>query len=183
MMLMNNIAYIGVYELDDGGYAGGLLVCDHRGLPVDFRYVEPIKPTKLQRLIYGAALRRYLMVEAIGAGLLKECGTTYDVAFVDEDLLLELGKQCKAPIAKMERTDLAPLKALGEWKRVSGNGVTFQASSSGAPVQLHFVESDDKVIEKIVEQLASFGGTLDIAEPLERVRKAVAEVGAMDDGD
>ena len=176
---MNNIAYIGVYELD-GGYAGGLLVCDHRGLPVDFRYVEPIKPTKLQRLIYGAALRRYIMVEAIGAGLLKECAAKYDVAFVDEDLLLELSGQCKAPLAKMSRTDLAPLKAVGECQRVSGNGITYQASMSGAPVQLHFVDADDKAIKGVIEQLSSIGCTLDITEPLERVRKAVAEVSGTD---
>ena len=138
---MKQVAYLGVYELDGGGFAGGLLVCDDRGLPVDFRYVEPIKPTKLQRLIYGAALRRYLLVEAIGGGLLKECNATYGLTFVEDDLLIELGGQCSSPMVCLERTELAPLKALGEWERVAGNGITYQASNSGAPVHLRF--SDD----------------------------------------
>ena len=174
---MKHVAYLGVYEIDGGGYAGGFLVCDNRGLPMDFRYVEPIKPTKLQRLIYGAALRRYLMVEAIGAGLFKECGTTYELVFVDDDLLLELADQCKSPMVKLERTDLAPLKTLGDWERVDGNGITYQSSNSGAPVHLHFNGEDEKLIETLIKDLISLGKTLDIAEPLERVKKAVAEVG------
>ncbi len=180
VMSMNNVAYIGVYELNGSGFAGGLLVCDRRGLPVDFRYVEPIKPTKLQRLIYGAALKRYLMVEAIGAGLLKECRTGYDIAFVDDTLLLELKTQSKAPIAKLSRTELPPLKELGEWEKNGGNIFTYQTSNSGAPVQLEFCDMDNQTTSELLKQLAELSATLDIAEPLERVRKAVAEVGTED---
>lgn len=179
---MNNVAFIGVYELDSSGFAGGLLVCDKRGLPVDFRYVEPIKPTKLQRLIYGAALRRYLMVEAIGAGLLKECKTGYEIAFIDEELMFELNGQCKVPIAKLARTELAPLKEVGEWEKNGNNGITYQASSSGAPVQLDFGDLDSQAVEGILNDLSGLTETLDIAEPLERVRKAVAEVSSETNG-
>ena len=174
---MKQIAYLGVYELDNGCFAGGLLVCDHRGLPVDFRYVEPIKPTKLQRLIYGAALRRYLMVEAIGAGLLKECNSGYELAVVDDALLLELSEHCRAPVVRIEHTNRPPLKARGEWVRAEGNGITYQALNSGAPISLHYKEDDGKAIEDLMDELTAIGETLDIAEPLERVKKAVAEVG------
>ena len=174
---MKNIAYLGVYELDNGYFAGGLMVCDHRGLPVDFRYVEPIKPTKLQRLIYGGALRRYLMVEAIGAGLLKECNSNYELAFVDDALLLELSEHCRVPVVRIEHTNHHPLKARGDWVRVDGNGITFQALNSGAPVNLHYKEDDGKMVEGLMDELAAIGETLDIGEPLERVKKAVAEVG------
>ncbi|HDS30020.1 MAG TPA: hypothetical protein ENN67_03155, partial [Firmicutes bacterium] len=59
------LAYILAEAVDPDNWTGGLLVTDERGLPLDFRYVEPIKPSKLQKLIYGDSLTRYLKLDAI----------------------------------------------------------------------------------------------------------------------
>ena len=55
-----------VVRADDGGtYVGGLMVTDASGLPVDFRYTDPVTPTRLQRALYGAVLDRYLRSEVV----------------------------------------------------------------------------------------------------------------------
>jgi hypothetical protein len=54
------IGYLDVQQLDPAGYLGGLLVVDDFGLPVEFRHSVALRPTKLQRTLYGDALDRYL---------------------------------------------------------------------------------------------------------------------------
>jgi hypothetical protein len=179
---MKQLAYLGVYELGGGAFAGGLLVCDNRGLPVDFRYVEPIKPTQLQRLIYGEALRRYVMVEAIGAGLLKDCEANYSVAFVDDELLFELLERCKAPIIKLVKSSRQPLDEMGKWEN-NGHGIEFQAADGESPVSLSFPEGAIVAVDDFMKDLAGLSETLNILEPIERVKKAVVEVGKMNGGE
>ena len=173
---MKQIAYLGVYDLN-GAYAGGLLVCNQRGLPVDFRYVEPIKPTRLQELIYGAALRRYIMVEAIGAGLLKECAANYTVTFVDDEVFFELLERCKAPIVKVGKSSHEPLEEIGMWENMFGEGVVFQAKEGDAPIRLVFPEGDNGFIEGFMKDVSVLAETLDLLEPLERIKHAVEEIG------
>ena len=173
---MKQIAYLGVYE-HDGSYAGGLLVCNQRGLPIDFRYVEPIKPTKLQELIYGAALRRYIKVEAIGVGLLQSCAANYTATFVDDEIFFELSDRCKSPIVKVEKSKNDPLAEAGKWENLNGEGVVFQAKEGDNPISLHFADVDNGSIEKFMQDFSSLAETLDILEPLERVKRAIVEIG------
>ena len=54
------IGYLAVTAQEPLFYLGGVLVADEYGLPVEFRHTLPVRPTKLQRALYGAALDRYL---------------------------------------------------------------------------------------------------------------------------
>ena len=54
------IGYLAVTAQEPLGYLGGVLVADEFGLPVEFRHTLPVRPTKLQRALYGDALDRYL---------------------------------------------------------------------------------------------------------------------------
>ncbi|MBQ9581383.1 MAG: hypothetical protein IJR21_03350, partial [Synergistaceae bacterium] len=55
----------------DGEIRGASLVVDFRGVPMDFRYTDPIRPTKLERILYGNALDVYLREELILQSLLN----------------------------------------------------------------------------------------------------------------
>src|SRR5436305_14763739 len=52
------IGYLAVTAQEPLGYLGGVLVADEYGLPVEFRHTLPVRPTKLQRALYGSALDR-----------------------------------------------------------------------------------------------------------------------------
>ena len=65
------LAYFVVMK-EGASYLGGLLLTDTSGIPLDFRYTEPITPTKLQTVLYGRALEPYLKGEIIQKTLLKE---------------------------------------------------------------------------------------------------------------
>ena len=65
----NGLGYI-VIDGEEGRFRGASLVVDLRGIPVDFRYTDPIRPTKLERILYGSALDVYLREELILQSLL-----------------------------------------------------------------------------------------------------------------
>ena len=63
------IGYLDVELHEPLGYFGGILVADEFGLPVEFRHTLPVRPTKLQRAIYGDALDRYVRAVVIAQRL------------------------------------------------------------------------------------------------------------------
>jgi hypothetical protein len=52
-------------------YLGGILVVDKKGIPLEFKYVEPIRPSRLQAVLYGNTIDRYIRVESVGIPLIE----------------------------------------------------------------------------------------------------------------
>lgn len=65
------IGYLSVLKIEDK-HIGGMLVVNDLGIPVEFKYSEPITPTKLQEIIYGSSLEYYLHTEIIARGLIQK---------------------------------------------------------------------------------------------------------------
>jgi hypothetical protein len=82
------LAYLRIASPRPNLYIGGLMVVDSRGLPLEFRYTEPIQPTKLQQILYGAALTPYLKRDVILETLLKQLESRPCCLIVGEDSLV-----------------------------------------------------------------------------------------------
>ena len=53
------------------GYLGAILIIDQSGVPQGFRVTFPVKPTLVQKTIYGDSLESYIGVEMCGIPLRK----------------------------------------------------------------------------------------------------------------
>jgi len=64
---------IGFYALlsttDNKGFVGALLITDDLGKPEEFRVTYPVKPTTLQRQLYGDSLIPHIGIELCGKPL------------------------------------------------------------------------------------------------------------------
>jgi len=162
--------------MDDESWTGGILVTDRHGLPVDFRYVEPIKPTRLQKLIYGGALKRYLLMDAIAGTLLKAANSKAEWIFTSDQDLLELEGPASGRFVVIENGTHEPFSERGEW-RMSGIGkIAIQVASAGQPVRLTFNSTDENETSSIAEDLSAMSMEFDFTEPLKRVREALTEI-------
>jgi hypothetical protein len=170
------LAYLIAEAVDDSSWAGGLLVTDDRGLPVDFRYVDPIAPSRLQKLIYGESLRRCLLLDAISGTLLKAANPKVDWIFTLDPLLLELDTKISARIVVVENGEKEPMSETGEWKVDRPGEITMQISPTGPPARLMFKVKNDSETEMIAKELAKLSSILDFAEPLKRVGSALKEI-------
>jgi len=170
------LAYLLVRDVSEESWTGGLLVTDRRGFPLDFRYIEPIKPTRLQKLIYGSALKRYLLLDAIAGTLLKAAKPNAEWIFTCDPILLELDDEIHGRFVAITDGEKKPLAAVGEF-RVDGVGkIALQTTPSGPPVRLTFHSAGEEETERIARELALLTEELDFAEPLNRVKEALVEI-------
>lgn len=160
---------------EGASYLGGLLLTDTSGIPLDFRYTEPITPTKLQTVLYGKALEPHLKEEVIQKTLLKELKGSPDLFIVPpSDLAGGWSGDTKCPVLSVQKTQEAALSRVGEAFRVSPRELLVQMGEGAAPLRVIFASTvdlpgQDQVVPKIVEA----GYSMDLTEPLERVYTAL----------
>jgi len=160
---------------EGASYLGGLLITDTQGIPTDFRYTEPITPTKLQSVLYGKALEPHLREEVIQKALLKEIKTPPDMMFVQmSDLVGDFGADAKYPVMSVQRSQEPPLSSHGASTRVSSRELLVQLGDAGSPLRVLFAhktkEADqDSALVKLVQA----GYQMDLVEPMDRVLEAL----------
>lgn len=109
---MARLAFLCVeQEQAKGGYVGGLLVTDAAGLPVEFFSTLPVRPTAVQRAVYGRALDRHVSVELCGRPLLQRLAGDVDALVLGSPSLAPLAADTRALVAvtREDRPDGAPL--------------------------------------------------------------------------
>jgi hypothetical protein len=149
------LAYLTCPQTPDRGHVGALLITDYRTRPLHFSYVSPIRPTTIQRLLYGRTLNSHVSVDVIASKLLSG-GTPLRpaVLFVDSPELLEVRRVCQWPVAHLHAT----------------NPDTTQLSTMRYDIGDH--HQDSETVGRIVANLESITNLLD---PFVRVREALKE--------
>jgi hypothetical protein len=158
-----------VVRSNDGTYVGGLMVTDDNGMPLDFRYTDPISPTRLQRALYGGALDRYLRADVVAVALFNAVQEKPTVVLVEDEGLLE-DASFGCPVAMVTSSRLPPLGAAGA-TRSDGSTMLVQTDEAAGPLRV--VVADEKTGTEISEGLVRLGGRIDPLEPAQRVHTAL----------
>lgn len=163
-------------------YLGGAMVTDGRGLPVEFRYTEPIQPTKIQQVLYGQVLSKYIKREVILDTLFKSLDTKFKMLMVEDDSLLEMdGKGLQ--VIRISETKTPKIGSVGDVQELSESEVLLQTSRDGSPVRLQLglgTNTESPALPSAGTQgrfdfnlLVQAGQTMDLYEPLKRIEKAL----------
>src|SRR6056297_2191987 len=91
-----SLGYLNVTRTTDNDYVGGIMVTDPYAIPVEFKYSEPIKPTGLQKILYGNSIEKYLLVDVIAKKLLQNIEEKPKFILIEDTRLLDI--QFKMPI-------------------------------------------------------------------------------------
>lgn len=84
---------------DDGvAIRGGALITDADTKPYEFRCTSAVKPTALQKMLYGDTLESYVHVELIGAPLIKAAKEQPSLVIVRNPLLLNVRPLIPFPV-------------------------------------------------------------------------------------
>lgn len=170
--------YLVVRGDGDGAYLGALMVADHTGLPLDFRYTDPITPTRLQRALYGGVLDRHLRTEVVARTLIGAVTQAPTLIVVDERALAD-EPLAGCPVVVLGSSAAGPLGAPGAVHTQGGDSLLVQIVEGAHPVRVgigadHLGAGADGVIDALVE----LGATMDLLEPLDRVRDALDLIAA-----
>lgn len=136
---------------DSDGFVGAVLLTDGRGRPLHFAYVSPIRPTRMQRLLYGATLDEHLKVDVITARLVQDLPTKPHLVFVDMPDLIGAKRVTGIPTALLNK---------GE-----AEGVRHEVAPD--------TNGDREAVGGVLKTVET---TFNVTEPFGRVREALKEV-------
>jgi hypothetical protein len=176
------------------------MVVDFRGLPLEFRYTEPIQPSRIQQILYGSALSRYLKTEVIRETLLKSLETLPHLLIVNDDSFLPVTAatdRAGYETVRLMDTRSAPLKNVGAVEAMSASEFLVQLTPEGNPLRVQLPSTINPALEPVGSPrslsekqdeatlvqticqtpayalLCEAGHTMDVLEPLSRVEKAL----------
>jgi hypothetical protein len=160
-----SIGYMMVTRMDDNKYLGGIMITDAYAIPIEFKYSEPIKPTGLQKILYGNSIEKYLMVDVIAKKLLQNIQEKPKYILLDDSRLLDL--QGKSPTIYITN---ASVMDEGNGERVRDELQRDTLETGYTIIYNGTMMSDDiKWLERISDEI-------DILEPFRRLKEALKYV-------
>ncbi len=152
------------------GYLGAILVTDAQGIPQEFRCTHPVKPTTVQRSLYGDTLLPHIGINLCGIPLIKVIQTKPALILVRYASFLPIRSASLCPVAVVQRagttievhtpTDQSPLIRI----RLESPIARFQ------PVVIETSKAESQTVQALLQ--TKFAG-LDPLEPFERIISAV----------
>jgi len=176
------LAFFALYETSSNdGYLGTVLVTDLQGIPQEFRCTHPVKPTAIQKPLYGDALEPYIGVQLCGVPLFKSIQNLPALIVVHKEHLLDIRKSLSCPTIYIRRAgeaiDVSSADKSGSTlkrERIDCSTGRFQPII----VTSHPDFDEDTTIAKdILEKIFSY---LDPIEPFDRMGKAIEVLSKQD---
>lgn len=166
------LGFLSLYSLDnDSTYRGGILITDESTKPLEFRVTAPIKPTPLQKTLYGDILKEHIMVELIGVPLINALKTKPEIILVRNSLFLGINEHLEYPAIRLFKDN--------EVSYSQDNRESEQLHSTSGKYEPIFFETSRNCEDKlpnIRKTLMDIFSTKNLMEPFERVFTAVKEV-------
>ncbi|MFQ5813079.1 MAG: hypothetical protein ACE5I2_07810 [Anaerolineae bacterium] len=161
---------------DNSGYLGSCMVTDLRGNPLEFRVLTPVKPTPLQRILYGDGFERYIAIELCGKKLLKEISRKPSIVLVDRRELLELAAELPNTVTVIHLRRPGDAVAVKEERKGAldiEEGRFEPTSGSIQPVIWEGAFLTETKKKEVLPLLSSCLQELDLVEVFSRMRAAV----------
>ena len=169
-----SFGYVLSLSVAEDVFMGGAMVTDAHGLPLEFRYTEPVRATKLQRILYGDVLEKYIHGDVIAGNLIERLEQKPDLFLVSEPALLDTVGAAGKRAVLLLGSRVPPLKEFGAVQDISETEYFLQVTDSGSPVRIRLPgEGDAALRAEATRLLTEVGRTMDPTEPLARVETAI----------
>src|SRR4030066_1240875 len=100
-----NLAFLDITSFEDGAaLRGGCRVTDGMPRPLEFRVSGPIRPTSLQKVLYGDTLQEYICTDLIGVPMLQTLEKKPDLGLVREAEFVKLRPRTEVPVLWVRAT-------------------------------------------------------------------------------
>jgi hypothetical protein len=176
------LGFLALYETSShDGYLGAILITDLHGIPQEFRCTHPVKPTTIQKPLYGDTLQPYIGVNLCGIPLIESIQNKPSLIVVREEFLLDVRTASPYPVILIRRagevidieTSDRP-ETLLKRERIDCSTGRFQ------PIVFSpHPDFDDDMLSsrEILEGIFTY---FDPLEPFERMSKAIEVLGKQD---
>jgi hypothetical protein len=168
----NQVGYFLHLKLEEK-HMGGIMVTNQIGIPLEFKYTEPVAATKLHRILYGSVLDKYLHETVIRDRLAKELQSapSYFITTYDEKEFL--GALADKEMMAIQKYALPPQELSGSFTRIREKEAIVELEGDAIFLRLAFSTDDEKIQNAMVAWLQETARTMDVLEPLERISTAL----------
>ncbi|PIE90209.1 MAG: hypothetical protein CR997_07395 [Acidobacteria bacterium] len=161
---------------EKGTFVGGMMITDRYGIPKDFKYTDPVTPTKVQKIIYGSVLERYIRNHVIVGALIKEVNMSPSFYVVPHHQMESIKEAHQLTLVSIQRTQFTSLGAPGTINRSKENECLLQGYGSEHPIRVMFSSVPVDQQEPILKEIVVLTKTMDIVEPQERLEAALKSI-------
>jgi hypothetical protein len=171
------LGFLTIVKDERHGLFGGYLILNTAGRPLEFHCTAPVQPNRAQEILYGPTLEDYLYGEHIGQALVARGATATQFLCTDLRPVLALRRLIAQPIALvLPETDTGLPPGGPRYRIDSGHeGAPPMATIRARGCRLAVAGGYDGDLPLLEDSLKAIGNGLDLLEPFERVRAAVAE--------
>jgi hypothetical protein len=156
-------------------HTGAILVTNEIGVPLEFKYTEPVAVTKLHRILYGSSLERYLHETVIRDRLGHELRSQPEFFLAPYDEKEYLGAIGGKEMMAIQRLQLGQTESTGQFTRVRDREAIIELDE-GIDVRVAFSTPDGAAQQYMVAWIQELGRTMDVLEPFERLSAALRNV-------
>lgn len=173
------LGFLSLYQSSStAGYIGALLITNLQGIPQEFRCTHPIKPTAIQRQLYGDMLEPYVAVTLCATPLIKAMQHRPSFIVVDRDFLLDARLASPCPVLYIRRAgEVIDIKT-DNLRNIPKERVDCSTGNFQPIVfSVHRDFEEDLKLREAVENIFTH---LDFLEPFERISKALKLISEQD---
>lgn len=155
---------------------GGILVTNQIGIPLEFKYTEPIVATKLHKILYGSVLEKYLHETVIRDRLAAELRTNPDYFIAPYDEKEFLGSVKGREMVAIQKYNMPPRELSGPFNRLREREAVMELEEDSILLRLAFSTSNETVQHNIAAWLQEIALTMNLLEPMDRITSALKSI-------
>jgi hypothetical protein len=171
----NQVGYFLHLKMEEK-HMGAIMVTNQIGVPLEFKYSEPVTATKLHKILYGSVLDKYLHETVIRDRLVKEMQSTpnyFITSYEEKEFLSALADREMMAIQKYA---LPPQEFTGTFTRIREREAIIEFEGDAIFLRLAFSTNDEKVQHAMAAWLKDIARTMDVLEPLDRISAALTSL-------
>jgi len=161
-----NLGFLTIVQ-EANSSAGGYLVTNSWGRPLEFRLSTAVQPSRVHQILYGSTLWSYVCADLIGKTLLDKAAVPVRMVFTDHDAVLDLRLRVEIPVAHL-------VPAEGSFEEGADPR---SERSERALLRYHLsFPGDERTVRDL---LSGLDPAFDLREPFVRIREAMSEARRM----
>jgi hypothetical protein len=169
------VGYFCHLKLDER-HMGAILVTNEIGVPLEFKYTEPVTATRLHKILYGSVLEKYLHETVIRDRLGREIRSTPDFFITSYEEKEFLGSVSDREMVAVQKYSLPPGDLSGPFSRIRDREAIVELEDESVFLRLAFSTPNEAVQHNIAVWLQEIARTMDILEPLDRIVSALTSL-------
>ncbi len=169
------VGYFCHLKLDEK-HMGAILVTNQIGVPLEFKYTEPVVATKLHKILYGSVLEKYLHETVIRDRLaheVKSAPSYFITSYHEKEFLGSIGDR---EMMAVQKYLLPPGEISGPFNRIRDREAVIELEDDAVYLRLAFSTANETVQHEMVAWLQEIARTMDILEPLDRIASALTSI-------